>query len=262
MKIKTILLLGIATLASVAAQKTFAASINITTGTAAWQQMLNGSGSGFNSVVSVSPNPSWAPAPTGSSWVSFGTIQSISCTISQTPGTNCASPTVNTGGDVWTYQLNITAAQLGGATSGSLNFLLGSDNRVSFTIGNGSVALVWNGGSNTNGTGFTALGCSAPGGLTNAGSTNPYSCTTSITFGPSQLNGDGSLTLRALNYNDPIPSVNNPNVACTACGNPTGFLLAGTLTTPSIPEPATFSLVSLAGLLGAAGARARLRSRR
>ena len=215
--------------------------IDVSTGTAPWQVFVPGSGS--ISVVPVSPNGTWAPAPAGSSWVSFDLFQSTSCVVGQTPGNGCANTIINPDGDLWSYFLTISAADLA-ATSGSLNFVFGSDNRVNLFVGDTSSAQVWNGGNPTNGAGFNPLGCSALPAPTDAGSTQAsYSnCTTTVSFGATNLNPDGSLTLIAYNFNDPIPG-------CPDCGDPTGFILQGDLLTSTAlaPEPSTFSLIGLVG---------------
>lgn len=211
---------------------TYGATININTGVANWQ--VSGPGvSGTVAAVNVSPNPAWSAAPSGSSWISFGTIQSTSCGVGVTPGTTCANATFNLGGDTWLYTLNISSATLGGVTAGTVSFVIGSDNRVNFTVGVGGTTTNW-GGNGPNGTGF-----------------NPLSNTFTVAFAAANLNPDGSLTLSASNVNDPIPG-------CPACSNPTGFLLAGTIN--SVPEPATFGLVGLAGLAGAIALRNRRRA--
>ena len=239
--------LGLATVAT-----TFGGLININTGVANWQYYSTATSSFVNAVVVVPTNGTWAPAPTSSSWVSFGAIEGTSCAVGQTPGNGCAHTLVNPLGDVLTYQLVISAASLG-ATSGTVNFVFGSDNRVTMFVGTGPPSYIWNGGSSSNGTGFNPLGCSAnpP---TSAGSSQATynNCTTTVSFNASTLNADGSLTLTAYNYNDPIPG-------CPACGDPTGWILAGTVSTgaAATPEPATFGLVALAGLAGLALRRKR-----
>jgi hypothetical protein len=77
-------------LAMAAAVTASGASINIDTGTASWQVFIPAIGN--VAAVSVSPNGTWAPAPTGSSWVSFDSVASTSCVVGQTPG-----------GDAWRY---------------------------------------------------------------------------------------------------------------------------------------------------------------
>ena len=230
-------------LAMAAGVTAFGASINIDTGVADWEVFVPGTGD--IAAVSVSPNGAWAPAPTGSSWVSFSSVASTSCVVGQTPGNGCANTLTNPSGDIWAYTLTVSAATLG-ATSGQLSFVFGADNRVSLFAGN-EPAQIWNGGSTTNGTGFNPLGCSGTPNPSSAGGTNPYTCNTSITFNASDLNGDGSLTLTAYVYNDPIPD-------CPACGDPTGFVLDGTLTSGAVgspvPEPLTFGLVGFAGVAG------------
>ena len=245
--------LGVATVAT-----SFGATINISTGTgnAAWQVFIPGSGNvAAVSLTAAQSNPaSWAPAPAGSSWVSYGATQGTSCPTAATgPANGCASPLTNPNGDTWTYTLTISAANLG-ATTGSLNFIFGSDNRVNLFVGNNATAQIWNGGSNTNGTGYNPLGCSGTPSPTSAGNTQATynNCVGTVSFGAANLNGDGSLTLTAYNFNDPIPG-------CPACGDPTGFVLEGTALTgaAATPEPATFGLVALAGLAGLALRRKR-----
>jgi hypothetical protein len=222
----------------------FGANIDISTGVAAWQ-VFNGS---FVNAVSVSPNGTWAAAPTGSSWISFDSVGSTSCVVGQTPGNGCANTLINPAGDTWVYTLTVSAATLG-ATSGDLSFVFGADNRVNLFAGN-EPSQTWTGGGST-------LGCSDSPSPSPAGSTNPYTCNTSIPFNASDLNGDGSLTLTAYVFNDPIPN-------CPTCGDPTGFVLDGTLTSGaavnSAPEPMTFGLVALAAVAGWARRRKRLSS--
>jgi hypothetical protein len=222
-------------LAMAAGVTAFGASINIDTGVASWE--VFGPGTGELAAVSVSPNGSWAPAPTGSSWVSFSSVASTSCVVGQTPGNGCANTLINPGGDVWEYSLTLSAATLG-ATSGHVSFVFGADDQVNMFVGNEPVQI-WSGAN--------PLGCSGTTSPSSAGGTNPYTCNTSITFNASDLNGDGSLTLTAFVLNDPIPD-------CPACGDPTGFVLDGTLTSGAVggpvPEPLTFGLVGFAGVAG------------
>jgi len=249
------------TLGVAAVATTFGATINISTGTnnAAWQVFVPGSGFvAATSLTVAQQNGTWAPAPisispiSGSNWVSYGAVQGTSCVVGQTPGNGCANALINPNGDIWTYTLTISAASLG-ATSGNLNFIFGSDNRVSVFVGNNSVSQVW-GGNGPNGNGFNPLGCSGTPNPTSAGNTQAQynNCTGTVAFGAGNLNGDGSLTITAYNYNDPI-------VGCPGCGNPTGFVLEGTLSTgaAATPEPATISMVVLAGLAGLALRRKR-----
>lgn len=152
---------------------------------------------------------------------------------------------------MWLFELSISAADLG-ATSGSLSFVFGADDRVQLFVGNGGTEQDW-GSLSPLQEGSNPLGCSANGGPTSAGSSNPYSCLTSVTFDAANLNGDGSLTLFAYDDNDPIGG-------CPACGDPSGFVLAGTLSPggslTSVPEPLTLSLFG-AGLAGAVAMRRR-----
>ena len=234
-------LLGCA-LAMALAATAFGAGVNISTGTASWQVFIPGTG--FVNAASVSPNGTWALAPTGSSWVSFNSVESTSCIVGQTPGNGCANTLMNSTGDTWEYTLTVSAATLG-ATSGSLSFVFGADNGVNLFAGN-EPGQVWNGGSTTNGTGFGPLGCSDISSPTSAGGTNPYTCNTSISFNAADLNNNGSLTLTAYVVNNPIPG-------CPACGDPTGFVLDGLLTSGAVssaPEPATFGLVAMTAVAG------------
>ena len=219
-------------------------TIDVSTGTAPWLVFVPGSG--LVPVVSVPPNGAWAPAPAGSSWVSFGASESSSCVVGETPGNGCANLVRDPNGDVWVYSLTISGADLG-ATSGSVNFVFGSDNRTNLFVGANSIGQVWNGGNPSNGTAFNPLVCSALPTSTNAGNTQATynNCPTTVPFGAGNLNADGSLTLTAYNFNDPIPN-------CPNCGNPSGFVLRGNILTAaaSAPEPATFGVVGLAGLGG------------
>lgn len=243
-------------LAMVSVGTTFGATINLDTGVAAWQVYAQSNG-GLISAIVVAPNGAWAPAPTGSSWVSYGSVQSTSCTVGQTPGNGCASTNTNPSGDILSYTLTISAVSLG-ATSGNLNFVFGSKNRVNLFVGNNSNYQNW-GGLAPTGAGFNSLGCSGiP--VTNAGNTQGTynNCLGTVTFSAANLNGDGSLTLTAYSYNDPIAGC-----AGAACGNPTGFILEGTALTgvAATPEPATFGLVGVAGLIGLAVRRMKNRVR-
>ncbi len=200
----------------------FGAVIDISTGTgnANWQV----TGVAAVSLTTAQVNAAWAPAPAGASWVSWNAQQGTSCALGQNPGTGCANTLSNPSGDTWQYTLTIPASALAGSSSGTLNFIFGADSRVSLTIGQQSPE-VWNGGSTTNGDGFSPLGCSGnpP---TSAGSTQQkyVNCVNSVPFSPSDLNADGSLTLTAIVNNDPIPD-------CPLCGDPTAFILSGTLVT-------------------------------
>ena len=223
----------------------FASTIDISTGVAGWQVFVPGSGLvAATSLTAAQQNGTWASAPAGSAWVSWSAVQGASCVVGQTPGNGCANTLINPAGDIWTYTLTITAASLG-STSGNLNFIFGADNRVNLFVGNSASGLVWNGGSNTNGTGFNPLGCSGTP-PTSAGNTQATynNCTGTVGFNPADLNGDGSLTLTAFTFNDPIPG-------CAACGNPTGFILEGDILTgasTSVPEPGSFGLMGAASL--------------
>ena len=186
-------------LGSAFAAAAFGGVINISTGTnnANWQ--VSGPGVvgtvAATSLTVAQQNGTWAPGPisispiSGANWVSWGSIQGTSCVVGQTPGNGCANTLFNVNGDAWTYSLNITAAALG-STSGTLNFIFGADNRVSLLTGNNSVAEVWNGGSNVNGTGFNPLGCSGTP-PTSAGNTQAQynNCTGTVGFSAANLNG-------------------------------------------------------------------------
>ena len=118
----------IITLGLAAAAGAFGAVIDIGTGigNAPWQ--VFDPSLGFVPATSLSTaqqNGAWAPPPTGSDWVSFGSNQGTSCSVGQTPGNGCASTLLNPAGDTWQYVLNISAAQLG-ATSGTVNFVFGA----------------------------------------------------------------------------------------------------------------------------------------
>jgi hypothetical protein len=234
---------------------TFGGVINISTGTnnAIWQ--VSGPGIAVpvtaTSLTVAQQNGTWAPAPisispiSGANWVSYSSVQGTSCVVGQTPGNGCANTLANPNGDTWTYSLTISAASLG-ATSGTLNFIFGADNRVVLGVGNGGPSEAWNTGAPTNGNAFNPLGCSGTP-PTSAGNTQAQynNCVGTVSFSAGNLNGDGSVTLTALVANDPI-------VGCPTCGDPTGFVLEGTLSTTPVttPEPATFALVGLAGLAG------------
>lgn len=243
-------------LAMVSVGTIFGATINLNTGVASWQVFAQGNG-GIISAIVVSPNGAWAPAPLGSSWVSYGAQQSTSCTGNQVPGSGCASANFNSGGDILTYTLTISAAALG-ATSGSLNYVFGSDSRVNLFVGNNSSNQNW-GGTAPTGNGFNPLGCSGTP-VTSAGNTQTTynNCLGIVTFSAANLNQDGSLTLTAYSFNDPIVGC-----AAAACGNPTGFILEGTVVTGAAPtpEPATFGLVGMASLVGLAVRRMKNRVR-
>jgi hypothetical protein len=137
--------------------------------------------------------------------------------------------------------LNISAASLG-AVSGNLNFIFGADSRVVLSVGNGGPSEAWNTGTANNGNAYNPLGCSGTP-PTSAGNTQAQynNCVGTVAFGAANLNGDGSLTLTALVANDPI-------IGCPVCGDPTGFVLEGVLSTAPVvtPEPATLSMVGLA----------------
>lgn len=252
----------IATLGLAYVSSSYGATINISTGVASWQV----SGPGVSTVQATTlslaqQNSAWAVPPVGSNWISWGSVQGTSCLVGQTPGTGCANTLTNAAGDTWLYTLTISSLTLVGATSGALNFIYGSDNRVSLTVGLNNGVNTWNNGTNTNGNAFNTLGCSGDGdvGKTQATYNN---CVTLLTFNASNLNADGSLTISATNQNDPIPSVNAGQL-CPQCGNPTGFILAGFISNTgngagaAAPEPATFGLIALFGVAGLAFRRKR-----
>ena len=111
---KTLLAIGLATAAI-----SFANVVDISTGVASWQV----SGPGVSGTVAATTlttaqtNGSWAPAPAGSNWISWGSVQGTSCVVGQTPGNGCANALFNSSGDIWTYSLTINSAQLAGATA-------------------------------------------------------------------------------------------------------------------------------------------------
>lgn len=260
------LALGVAVAAT-----TFGATIDISTGTgnAAWQVTGPGYTGAAISLTTAQQQTSWAPAPTGTNWVSWGSTQGTSCAPGPTgPGAGCASTNFNTTvGDTWIYSLTISAAQLG-TTSGTINFVFGSDDYVNLFVGNGpptgtsatSLGNYWNQTSATPPGGFGNLGCSSnSGSATSAGNTQTTynTCLTpnannTISFSAANyLNADGSLTLTAYVTNAAI-------AGCAACGNPTGFVLDGDInTTPGVPEPTTLSMFAIAGLSGLAYRRKR-----
>ena len=196
------------------------ADIGISTGVAAWQVARDTLTPVYTSatvLTAAQTNSLWADAPGGSEWISSSSTQGTSCVVGQTPGNGCASALVNVNGDVWNYSLTINAAQLG-STSGYVTFVFGSDNRVDIHIGNGATVQTWNSSG--------PLGCSGPTGPTSAGSSQATynTCVGKVLFNASNLNGDGSLTLLAQVHNDPIQG-------CSACGDPTGFVLRGAVVT-------------------------------
>jgi hypothetical protein len=66
-------------LAMAAAASVFGTTIDISTGVAAWQVFTQGSGFVPATVLTVAQqNGTWAPAPSGSEWVSFGSTQGTS----------------------------------------------------------------------------------------------------------------------------------------------------------------------------------------
>lgn len=250
----------IITLGLAAAAGAFGAVIDIGTGigNAPWQ--VFDPSLGFVPATSLSTaqqNGAWAPPPTGSDWVSLGSNQGTSCSVGQTPGNGCASTLLNPAGDTWQYVLNISAAQLG-ATSGTVNFVFGADDSVSLFVGGGpgatsDIGQIWNQGPGLGA--YTDLGCSADGSPTNAGHTQGSyaACTSTLAFDATMLSVDGSLAINAYVFNAPISG-------CPACGDPTGFVLSGAITTgagAAAPEPATFVLLAISGLAGMVAYRRR-----
>jgi PEP-CTERM motif len=246
-------------LGAVCAAAAFGGIVNISTGTNNANWLVSGPGVAIpvaaTSLTVAQQNGTWAPAPisispiSGANWLSYGSNEGTSCVVGQTPGNGCAHTLVSSTGDTWTYTLNISAAALG-STSGLANFIFGADNRLVVSVGIGGTLEPWNTGTPTNGNAFNPLGCSGNPAPTSAGNTQAQynNCVGNVSYNAANLNGDGSLTITATVVNDPI-------VGCSACGDPTGFVLEGTLSTAaatSAPEPATFALVGLAGLVGLA----------
>jgi PEP-CTERM motif len=233
------LALGLAVAAS-----TFGANINITSGAPGVTWTVtgpNGSGvNGANAVVVSATNSTWAAAPTGSNWISWGAVQGTSCVVGQTPGTGCANTLFNAAGDTWIYTLTISAATLG-STFGTANIVFGGDDKVNLFVGVNQQIQA------TSTPGYNPIYCAAPGGATSAGNTNPYSCGASIAFTAANLNGDGSLTISLFDTNIPISG-------CPGCGDPTGVVISGVVNSgvALTPEPATLGLVTLAGIAGLA----------
>jgi hypothetical protein len=227
-----------------AASAVFGVTIDISTGigNANWQ--VSGPGvAGTVAATSLSTIDSlWALAPIGTSWVSWGAVQGTPCSPATNLGSSCASALFNSAGDVWTYSLNVSAAQLG-ATSGELHFVFGADDFLTLTVGN-ETPETW-GSSST--AGDNPLGCVGTPPASAGNTQASYAgCTNVIFFSAANLNIDGSLTLIAAVTNAPVPG-------CSGCSDPTGFVLDGDIVTgpgviPSVPEPGTF------GLIGAVGA--------
>jgi hypothetical protein len=217
----------------------FANVVDISTGTASWQ--VAGPGvSGFVAATTLNTgetNGDWATAPTGSSWISWGSVQGTSCVVGQTPGNGCANTVFNTtNGDVWEYLLTISSADLGGATAGSVNFIFGADDSVNLFVGN-EPGQDWSSPG--------PLGCSGTPPTSAGGSQATYNnCVGTVNFNASDLTGAGALTLQGYVTNAPINF-------CPACGDPTGFVLEGDITTAGstspVPEPAALPLIGVAG---------------
>lgn len=215
----------------------FGNTIDISTGVAGWQV----SGPGVIGSVAATAlgvgetNGSWAPAPTGSSWISWGSVQGTSCVVGQTPGNGCANTLFSPGGDTWEYSLAINSAELAGVTSGSLNFIFGADNSVNLFVGN-EPGKLWNS--------FNPLGCSGAPPTSAGGSQATYNnCTGTVHFDASDLTGAGALDLTAFVTNAAING-------CPACGDTTGFVLEGAITTAggsAVPEPAALPIIGIAG---------------
>jgi hypothetical protein len=230
--VKRLLAIGLAT-----ATISFANVIDISTGSASWQVSGPGvSGSiAATTLTTAETNGSWAPAPTGSSWISWSAVQGISCVVGQTPGNGCANALFNPAGDTWAYSLTISSAQLGGVTSGSLNFIFGADDSVNLFVGNEPVEH-W---SSPN-----PLGCSGNPPTSAGGSQATYNtCVGTVNFNASDLTGAGGLNLTGYVTNAAING-------CPACGDPTGFVLEGDITTASsaVPEPTALPLIGVAGV--------------
>jgi hypothetical protein len=68
-------------------------------------------------------------------------------------------------------------------------------------------------------------------------------CVSTVNFNASDLTGAGALTLTGYVTNAAING-------CPACGDPTGFVLEGDITTTSsaVPEPAALPLIGVAGV--------------
>jgi hypothetical protein len=230
--VKKLLATGLATAAI-----SFANVVDISTGVASWQV----SGPGVSGIVAATTlstaqtNGSWAPAPAGSSWISWSPVQGTSCVVGQTPGNGCADTLFNPGGDIWTYSLAISSAELAGATAGSLNFIFGADDAVSLFVGN-EAAEVW-GSSNP-------LGCSGTPPSSAGGSQATYNnCVGTVHFNASDLSAAGALILTGY--------VNNAAInGCSQCGDPTGFVLEGDVITTSsaVPEPGMLGLLCVVGV--------------
>lgn len=259
-------LISLCGLGLIGALSAFCASITLNTGQALWM-VTPPSGGSTMQALAVSPNAAWVTPPAGASWVSWSSVQSLSCTASgagSTIGTDCANGLYTPAGpDVAVYSLTFTSAQLGGATSGALTLSFAADNRLALNVGQNSATYSWSGSpaNNTNGQGYTALGCA-----TGAGATGPASggnCQ-SILFNASNLSANGSLTLTVYDFNDPLPAFGAPGTAPQGFGNPSGLLMVGSLTTntndiQSIPEPATLGLTT-AGLAALAFFKKRFRN--
>jgi len=210
------------------AATTFAATISTgTPGGAAWTVYNPATGTFVHH--QMLPRRTGLGQGTGSLSVgSYGAIEGTSCVVGQTPGNGCAHTFDQPQRDIWTYQLVISAAtcrDLGNVEPSSS----GSDNRVSMFVATTRRILIWR--LWANGNGFNPL------------------CNGTATYAPANLNGDGSLTITAYDYNDPMVP------ACPGCGNPSGFIVsAPSPLAPRTRGTATFGLVALAGVAGLAPA--------
>lgn len=139
---------------------------------------------------------------------------------------------------------------LGHASAGTLNLTFAGDNRFALTVGNNSQQWNWSGSppTTTDGQGYATLGCPAAPSPSVAAASSGLCAP--ISFSALNLNPDGSLTLTVLDYNDPLPAVGSPGFAPRTLGNPSGILLAGTINTVDVPEPATAVPAAAALLAG------------
>ena len=176
-----------------------------------------------------------SPAPTGTSWISWSPVQGTSCVVGQTPGNGCADALFKSSGDIWTYSLKISSAQLADATAGSLNFIFGADDSVNLFVGN-EPGEFW---SSPN-----PLGCSGAPPTSAGGSQATYdNCVRTVHFNASDLTGAGALMLTGFVTNAAING-------CPACGDPTGSFSKATLplNSSAVPEPAALPLIGVVGV--------------